>query len=63
MKKIGALYQVAFFALLMLSVIIFSGIAQAATTTMDGFVGVPWGADNSRIIEPCLSKMSFLTDI
>jgi len=49
MKKIGALYQVAFFALLMLSVIMFSGIAQAATATVDDFVGVPWGADKQQV--------------
>ena len=49
MKKTKAFYQIIVFALIVVSVIMFSGIAKAAADTVDGFVGVPWGASKQQV--------------
>jgi len=60
MKKMGALYQVAFFALLMLSVFMLSGIAQAGPVP-DGFAGVPWGASRADV-EKVMAERNYPKD-
>jgi hypothetical protein len=50
MKKTGAIYMVfASTLLLAVSVVMFYGIAQANAASLDGFVGVPWGADKQQV--------------
>ena len=50
MKKMKVFYLVVVFALLAISVILFSGIAQAGAVP-DGFMGVPWGASKDQVIK------------
>ncbi|MBA4389931.1 MAG: hypothetical protein C0399_03235 [Syntrophus sp. (in: bacteria)] len=50
MKKMKAFYLVIVFVLLVLSVVMFSGIAQAGAVP-DGFIGVPWGASTEQIVK------------
>lgn len=50
MKKTRARYPVVVLALFVMSVVTFSGIAQADTVP-DGFIGVPWGASIEQIIK------------
>lgn len=50
MKKMRVFYLVAVLALLTVSVVMFSGIAQAGAVP-DGFAGIPWGASKDQIIK------------
>jgi hypothetical protein len=50
MKKMKVFYLVVVFALLVVSVIMFSGIARAGEVP-DGFMGIPWGASRDQIIK------------
>lgn len=50
MKKTKAIYLVVVFALLVVSVIMFSGIARAGAVP-DGFLGIPWGASTEQIVK------------
>jgi hypothetical protein len=48
MKKMKVVYQIVVLVLLAISVIMFSGIAQAGLVP-DGLAGVPWGATRSEV--------------
>jgi hypothetical protein len=50
MKKTRVFYLVAVLALLVASVVMFSGIARAGAVP-DGFMGIPWGASKDQIIK------------
>lgn len=50
MKKTKAIYLVVVFALLVVYVIMFPGIARAGAVP-DGFIGVPWGASTEQIVK------------
>jgi len=50
MNKLKVPYLVVVFALFVVSVVMFSGIAQAGAVP-DGFAGVPWGASKDQIIK------------
>jgi hypothetical protein len=50
MQKVKVLYLIAVLALLAISVVMFSGIAQAGAVP-EGFMGVPWGATRDRVIK------------
>ena len=50
MKKIKMFYLIVVLVLLAISVVMFSGIAQAGAVP-EGFVGVPWGASREQIIK------------
>jgi len=43
-------YLVAVLALLIISVVMFSGIAQAGAVP-NGFMGIPWGASKDQVIK------------
>ncbi|MBU4246192.1 MAG: hypothetical protein KKE71_04025 [Nanoarchaeota archaeon] len=50
MKKMRMFYSVVIFALLSMSVVMFSCTAQAGEVP-DGFIGIPWGASKAQIIK------------
>ena len=58
MKKTKVFYQNIVFALILVSVVMFSGIAQADAASLDGFVGVPWGASKQQVAS-AMAKRDF----
>ncbi len=50
MKKTKVLYPVVVFALFVVSVVMFPGIARAGAVP-EGFMGIPWGASKDQIIK------------
>ncbi|MFH1615687.1 MAG: hypothetical protein ABIG61_11475 [Planctomycetota bacterium] len=62
MKKTRMFYLVAVFALLAVSIVMFSGIARAGAATVDGFVGVPWGASKQQVAKAMAQQGFTLVD-